>query len=103
MPEIELSRLDLDESQAPRRSPPRSPEHRQPDYDEKFDFFTVLYDCFAAPYGRRLVCLGPPLFNLEPTVVPAIERAFLRPRHGNGLSCRHAAPTARNGAFTRSR
>jgi hypothetical protein len=75
---VSLSRLDLAQSGRLRRVPPRPPEHRQPGYDCAFDFLTVLYDCFAAPDGRRVVCLGPPLLNLEPVVVPAIERAFGR-------------------------
>ena len=73
---VELSRLDLDASRPLRRSPPRPAEHRDPTYEECFDFLTVLYDCFVGPDGRTLVCIGPPLLNLEFTVAPAIERAF---------------------------
>ena len=76
MMQIELSRLDLDETKGLRRHIPRPTEHRQPGYDEQFDALNVFYDCFASLDGRRLICLGPPLWNLEPVVVPAVERYF---------------------------
>ena len=75
---VELSRLDLDDSQCLRRDPPRPPEHRDAGYEDIFDFLTVLYDCFLAADARHVVGIGPPLLNLEPMVAPAIERAFCR-------------------------
>ena len=77
-PTVKLSRLDLDDAKEVRRNPARPPEHRQPGFDTQFDYRTVLYDCFWSPDRRRAVCLGPPLFNLEPLVVAAVERAFGR-------------------------
>jgi hypothetical protein len=79
MQSVVLSRLDLDQETGLRRIPPRAPEHRQPDYDGNFDFFTVLYDCFLSHDGSRIVCIGPPLLNLERRAAGAIERAFRKP------------------------
>ena len=76
IPQIELSRLDLDPSGSLRRKAPRPRRYRQADYDEKFDALTVLYDCFLASDGETVVCLGPPLFNLKRKVLRPIESAF---------------------------
>lgn len=76
IPQIELSRLDLDLSRSLRRKPPRPRKYRQAGYHEQFDFSAVLYDCFLAPDGETVVCLGPPLFNLKRKVLRPIERAF---------------------------
>ncbi len=75
---IALSRLDLDEANDLRRIPARPPEHRQPGFEEAFDYYTVFYDCFWTPGGRRAVCLGPPLYNLESPVVATVQRALAR-------------------------
>jgi hypothetical protein len=79
MPQIELSRLDLDESKGRKRIPPRAPKDRQPGYEEEFDFFTVLYDCFLSHDGSRIICIGPPFLNLEARITRALERAFHEP------------------------
>lgn len=76
MPEVRLSRLDLDPAQPLRRIPPRPPKYRQPGYDAAFDYQTVFYDCFTPADGRSLLCIGPPLANLAGTVVPELVRAF---------------------------
>jgi hypothetical protein len=76
MPEVELSRLDLEESKSLRRLSPRPPEHQQPGYQERYDYLSALYDCFMAPDGERLVCMGHPMLNLEPHIVRAVKRAF---------------------------
>lgn len=74
---VHLSRLDLAPAQLLRRQPPRPVAERQPDYDLKFDFQTVFYDCFQdAEDGDQIVCIGPPLSNLAAQVTPAITRAF---------------------------
>lgn len=75
---VELSRLELDPSQALRRVARRPHELRQPDYEHNFDFLTVFYDCFAAIDGPFRILVGPPLANLQEAVVPAIKRAFHR-------------------------
>lgn len=75
---VELSRLELDPSQALRRIAPRPHEMRQPDYEQKFDFLTVFYDCFASIDRRFRILIGPPLANLQQAVLPAIERDFCR-------------------------
>ena len=76
MPDVRLSRLDLNSAGALRREPPRLVGQRQPDYEASFDFRTVFYDCFSSVDGRRLICIGPPLANLARAVLPAILRAF---------------------------
>lgn len=73
---VALSRLDIDESTDLRREPARLPKDRQPGFEQQFDHHTVFYDCFTAEDGRRAICLGPPLLNLEPLVLAAAERAF---------------------------
>jgi hypothetical protein len=78
MIDVALSRLDLDPSKPPRRSPPRPPALRQPAYEEQFDFLTVFYDCFTSADQRSVICLGPPLANLAPIVLPVIRRGFGR-------------------------
>lgn len=74
--EVRLSRLDLDPAQPLRREPPRRVEQRQADYDLKFDFQTVFYDCFLSVDRRSIMCLGPPLLNLASRVTPAVVGAF---------------------------
>ena len=66
MMQIELSRLDLDETKGLRRHIPRPTEHRQPGYDEQFDALNVFYDCFASLDGRRLICLDLRYGTLSP-------------------------------------
>src|SRR5262245_15805772 len=73
---IQLSRLDLDASKPLRRSPPRPTEHRHAGYDGEFDDLTIFYDCFIAPDGLNIICIGPPLLNLEAAVIPALDRAL---------------------------
>ncbi len=47
-----------------RRRASRPPEHRGPDFDEKFDDTTLFYDCFRLADGR-VALLGPPALNLR--------------------------------------
>jgi hypothetical protein len=71
-----LSPLALNPENPLRRDSPR-PEHlRGPTYAERFDSLTVFYDCFRTADGRGTIMLGPPLFNLEPIVLRALQRAY---------------------------
>jgi hypothetical protein len=74
---VGLSPLELAPSSDVRRAMPRPPQFRPPGYEDEYDFDTVFYDCFASADGRQVVCVGPPLFNLEPVVFPALHTAFL--------------------------
>src|SRR5262245_12444661 len=82
MMRIELSPLELDSSAPLRRTIPRSPEHRQPGYEIDFDFLTVFYDCFASVDDCWFVCVGPPLYDLEGIIFPALDSALF----GNAMS-----------------
>ena len=53
MKNISLSHLELHPANPIRRTMPRPPHLRQPDYEQKFDFKTVFYDCFRSA-GRRV-------------------------------------------------
>jgi hypothetical protein len=61
---------------APRRAPTRPPEGRGPDYLEKFDADTLLYDLFLDRGGRRVVGIGPPLANLADAFAGSAWRAL---------------------------
>ena len=76
MKKIDLSPLELHPGSPIRRVMPRPPHLRQPDYEEKFDFTTVFYDCFRSLDASWCVLIGPPLINLEPVVIPAIPNFF---------------------------
>ena len=54
------------------RHPFRRPALRHADFEDRYDFRTVFYDCFASHDRAEPMLVGPPLFNLEPVVVPAI-------------------------------
>lgn len=54
------------------RKMPRPVEHRQADYEEKFDALTVFCDVFS--YGRRIVLSGPALLNMDQTFALARYR-----------------------------
>jgi len=45
------------------RTPPRPPEFRKPDYEQKFDYHTLIYDVFH--YHGDVAAIGPPLLNLK--------------------------------------
>ena len=70
MKNISLTHLELHPGNPIRRTMPRLPHLRQPDYEQKFDFKTVFYDCFRSVDASWCVLLGPPLINLEPVVIP---------------------------------
>jgi hypothetical protein len=52
-----------------RRDAPRPMDDRQTDYEEKYDRWTVFYDCFNA--DGRIILSGPPLRNLRDAVYNA--------------------------------
>jgi hypothetical protein len=76
MDKFKLSPLELNSSHPLRRAMPRPKNLRQPDYEEKFDFQTIFYDCFASADAGWSIFLGPPLLNLEPIVLPALPALF---------------------------
>lgn len=76
---VKLSELTLDPAGPLRREPPRPPQFQQPGYLEEFDFYTVFYDCFLSADGKNQIFIGPPLANLEKTVVQALEQAYQQP------------------------
>ena len=43
----------------------RLPTLRHPDFEDKYDFHTVFYDCFWEESHRHIQLIGPPLLNLE--------------------------------------
>jgi len=51
-----------------RREPPRPVAHREPGYEERYDFDTLFYDLFAAADGRAILGITPPLLNCEPQI-----------------------------------
>jgi hypothetical protein len=55
--------VDLSSFGDMRRIATRPPEHRDADFDKKFDADTLFYDCFRLPDGR-VALLGPPALNL---------------------------------------
>ena len=58
------------------RTPPRPKEHRQVDYDQKFDRSTLWYDGFWDATGRVAIFVGPPMLNVRPEVetIAFVER-----------------------------
>jgi hypothetical protein len=55
---------------------PRPENLRQPDYESKFDFQTIFYDCFTAADSAWSIFVGPPFRNLDAIVLPAITDGF---------------------------
>jgi hypothetical protein len=88
MEEIKLSPLELESASPIRRTMPRPPHLRQSDYEEKYDFSTVFYDCFASVDAACSIFVGPPLLNLEPIVLPRLPAAF-GSRQPSDMSLRH--------------
>ncbi len=63
--DVQLTSWSLDIDSPVRRHHPRPKSLRHADFEEKFDFLTVFYDCFWLDTGRRLALLGPPMLNLD--------------------------------------
>lgn len=76
MKDIALSPLELNPEANVRRTAPRAPELRPPNYEAEFDSLTVFYDCFVSADGAWRVLLGPPLFNLETDIISAFPDLF---------------------------
>jgi hypothetical protein len=93
MENIQLSPLELDSSYSIRRTMPRPANLRQPDYEDKFDFLTVFYDCFASVDAGWCIFLGPPFMNLGPIVLPTIRTVF-RCDSPSEVVLRHSKPCA---------
>lgn len=79
-----------------RREPPRAPEHREPGYEDKFEYDTLFYDVMLSADGRTVTALGPPLLNCESAV---LEGTFRLGEHGPTLTPRHVQHV--NGGTTR--
>ena len=62
---MQLSSWSVDPERGPIRNPPRPLSLRHENYEDQFDFTTVFYDVFWSPAGDEIICLGPPLLNLE--------------------------------------
>jgi hypothetical protein len=88
MDKIKLSPLELDSSYPIRRTMPRPANLRQPDYEDRFDFLSIFYDCFESVDATWRIFLGPPLLNLEPIVLPALPTVF-RCRSSSDVLLRH--------------
>jgi tetratricopeptide (TPR) repeat protein len=63
--EISLSPWILGRNSAVLRQPGRHPCLRHADFEDKYDFQTVFYDCFWSDDGRSVFLIGPALLNLE--------------------------------------
>jgi hypothetical protein len=108
--DVQLSSWSVDPKRDPTRNPPRPLSLRHEDYEDQFDFTTVFYDVFWSPAGDEIICLGPPLFNLEQdldlTIVawPSMARCAYAIRH-LFLGCRVVAkpPAGTTGLILRTR
>lgn len=60
---IHASPIVLPEETGLVRTPPRPPEFRKPDYEQKFDYHALIYDVFY--YNGAIAAIGPPLLNLK--------------------------------------
>lgn len=56
-----------------KRLPPRDPALQEDDYLEKFDTDTIFYDTYRL--DDTVICTGPPLLNMESSVVEALSAA----------------------------
>jgi tetratricopeptide (TPR) repeat protein len=77
----------VDPDRDPIRNPPRRLSLRHEDYEDRFDFTTVFYDCFWNTAGDAVILLGPPLLNLEEELdlaiiaYPSMKPCALTVRH----------------------
>lgn len=63
--DISLSSWSLGLNSPVLRRPSRDPSLRHADFEDKYDFQTVFYDCFWSADSSHLTLIGPPLLNLE--------------------------------------
>jgi hypothetical protein len=61
----------LDENSQYRREPARPPHRRQADFDARFDWLTVFYNCFRISDTRAML-IGPPLGRF-PGILDSLE------------------------------
>lgn len=69
----DLSSARLDAANRLRRKPPRPPELRQENYEERFDYLTLFFDCYRMKDGR-VRFQGPPPLNLR----KALDKAWFK-------------------------
>ena len=62
---ITLSSCELSLDYDPLREPPRPIALRNENYEDKFDFTTLFYDCFWNTRQDAVIMIGPPPFNLR--------------------------------------
>ena len=62
--DVSLSAWTLGLGSPALRHPIRRPALRHADFEDKYDFSTVFYDCFWSADGKSLLLIGPPLLNL---------------------------------------
>lgn len=63
--DISLSSWSLGLNSPVLRRPSREWSLRHADFEDKYDFQTVFYDCFWSAGSQHLTLIGPPLLNLE--------------------------------------
>lgn len=63
--DISLSSWTLGRNSPVLRQPGRHPSLRHWDFEDKYDFRTVFYDCFWSEDGQSVFLIGPPLLNLD--------------------------------------
>lgn len=76
-----LSSVALSEAEGVIRQPFRHELARGPDFEEKFDYFTLIYDFFWSACGNEIIGIGPP---------------FHFPKAGNALPKFIALPSGRS-------
>ncbi len=74
---VHVSPIALPEGSELARTPPRPPEFRMPDYEQKFDYRSLIYDVFH--YHGDIAAIGPPLLNLKEPAASFAYSADSRP------------------------
>ena len=62
---VTLTSWRLDPEWDPLRQPVRDPAIRRPEFEDSYDFATVLFDLFWDERGENIIGVCPPLLNLE--------------------------------------
>lgn len=62
---VHIPTIAIPRSTGLRRDPPRALENRQADYEDKFDFNTLIFDAIYLPDTRSVILICPPAMNLE--------------------------------------
>src|SRR5712691_394750 len=63
--DVRLSPWSVDIDRDPIRIPLRPLTLRHDDFEDRYDFTTVFFDCFWDATGEAIILVGPPLLNLE--------------------------------------